>query len=309
MNHTVDPVRVGLVGSGQWARTMHAPMHSSGAETALSGVWSPHADRARALADEFGVPVFSTYSQLLDESEAVDFAVPPAAQASLAVEAARAGRALLLEKPLAESLADAVELVAAIEASNVVSIVNLTKRYHQRTRAFIAQASEMPGGIQALTGRYVHGGFLESGFINAAERAGWRDELGALYDLGPHLLDLAEAVAGDVLTVSTTGDLKEIVWITTTHAGGATGNFIVSGRVATDHVLTDVDLYGTAGHAAFSTRGLELSEAVSTFRAEFASAVRLGTGVTVDAQRALAIQRVIDGAARSFREGRVIDLS
>lgn len=305
---STTPVRVGLVGSGQWARTMHAPMHTSGAETALSGVWSPHADRAAALAHEFGVPAFSSYEQLLDESEAVDFAVPPAAQAGLALEAVRAGRALLLEKPLAQSLDDAIELAAAIQSRGVVNIVNLTKRYHRRTRDFISQTSQIPGGIQALTGRYVHGGFLESGFINPAERAGWRDELGALYDLGPHLLDLAEAVAGQVLTVSATGDLTEIIWITTTHAGGATGNFIVSGRVATDHVLTDLDLYGSAGHAAFSTRGLELSEAVATFRAELASAVRHGTAVTVDAQRALAIQLVIDAAARSFREGRVIEV-
>ncbi|MDQ1554672.1 MAG: hypothetical protein QOK46_1750, partial [Microbacteriaceae bacterium] len=36
----VTPVRVGLVGAGQWASTMHAPLHSSGQGTVLSGVWS-----------------------------------------------------------------------------------------------------------------------------------------------------------------------------------------------------------------------------------------------------------------------------
>jgi predicted dehydrogenase len=91
------PVKVGLVGAGQWAATMHAPLHSAGAETELAGIWSASGSTAAALAAEHGVPAFSTFEELLASCDAVDFAVPPAVQAELAPRAADAGLALLLE--------------------------------------------------------------------------------------------------------------------------------------------------------------------------------------------------------------------
>jgi len=256
----------------------------------------------------FGVRSFRSYAELIEESEAVDFAVPPAAQAPLAAEAAAAGRALLLEKPLAASLNDAIELTTVINASGVANIVNLTKRYHQRTREFLARVGELPNGVRALTGRYVHGGFLETGFLDPAARDGWRTTLGALFDLGPHILDLADAVAGAVSSISVAGDLGELVSLTTIHDGGAIGQFLLSGRVATEDVLTDIDVYANEAHVAYTTRGLEPSEAVMTFRSEFVAAVRLGTAVTVDAHRALALQRVLHASLRSYEAGHAVQV-
>ena len=302
------PVRVGLVGAGQWARTMHAPMHAAGRETVLTGVWSPSRERASALAATFGVRAFASLDELLDASEAVDFAVPPAAQAELALEAAAAGRALLLEKPLAASFEAAARLVDAIDAAGAVSIVNLTRRYQARTREFLEQANALRGGVLAITGRYVHGGFLETGFIAEAERNGWRSDLGALYDLGPHLLDLADAAAGRIRRVTSSGNAGEVVLLTTNHEGGAVGQFVISGRVETSQVLAGLDVYGEAGYLAYSTRGLEVSEAAATLRAEFAAAVRTGVPVAVDAHRALEVQRIVDAAARSLAERRPVDV-
>lgn len=302
------PVRVGLVGAGQWARTMHAPLHTSGAETSLTGIWSPSADRASVLASAFGVRAFLSYDELLDASDAVDFAVPPAVQSTLAIEAVAVGKAVLLEKPLAASLDAAIRLVDAIDAAGVVSMVILTKRYHQRTREFLAQARNLPGDVLAVTGRYVHGGFLDTGFVERSERGGWRASLGALFDLGPHLLDLADAAAGRILSISAAGRPSEVVMMSTEHEGGAVGQFLVSGRVGTTDVLTNLDVYARAGHLAYSTRGLELGEAMATLRSEFAAAVRTGISVSVDSHRALAVQRVIDAAARSLTEGRAVEI-
>jgi predicted dehydrogenase len=287
---------------------MHAPLHTSGRETTLTGVWSQNPERASSLASVFGVRAFRSLDELLDASEAVDFAVPPAAQASLAIEAAQAGKALLLEKPLAASLEEATRLVEAIDAAGVVSMVILTKRYQQRTRDFVTRVESLPGPVLAITGRYVHGGFLESGFVDPAERAGWRSTLGALYDLGPHLLDLADAVAGPIRRITASGDPAEVVTMSTEHEGGAVGQLLVSGRVATPQVLTDLDVFANKGHLSYSTLGLELSEAMDTVRSEFAAAVRTGAPVTVDAHRALAVQRVIEAAAQSLKTGRAVDI-
>src|SRR5699024_3703898 len=124
-----------------------------------------------------------------ERCEAVAFAVPPAVQAELAPEAARAGRALLLEKPLAPTLDEARRVADAVAEAGVVSTMVLTKRYHPATRAFLAQA-----GGAAVTGArscYLHGAFLGGDLAT-----GWRLEHGALLDLGPHLLDLLEAAVG-----------------------------------------------------------------------------------------------------------------
>jgi predicted dehydrogenase len=307
----VAPVRIGLVGAGQWATTMHAPLHCSGKGTALSGVWSPTRERAIALADRHGVPAFDSYEQLLDASEAVDFAVPPAIQGDLAVQAAEAGKALMLEKPLAATVDKAERLVRSIEAAGVATIVVFTKRFHPRTRAFLAEAAAIrdSASVIAITARYVHGGFLETGFLGQAERTGWRDELGVLFDLGPHLLDLVDAAAGPIEAISMSGNPREAVTLTTTHANDVTGQLLLSGRVSVPKVLTNVDLFTHAGQLAYDTLDMDNNEAWPSLVSEFASAVRSNAPVTVDAARALTIQRLVAAAQMSLIENRVVTVS
>ena len=67
--------------------------------------------------------------------------MPPDVQAALAPRAARAGKALLLEKPIALDLAGARALADAVAESGVVTQLVLTKRYHRSTRAFLAAAA------------------------------------------------------------------------------------------------------------------------------------------------------------------------
>jgi predicted dehydrogenase len=304
----IAPVRVGLVGAGQWARTMHARLHTEGQETQLTGIWSKAPERARALAAEYGVPAFDSFEQLLDASEAVDFAVPPAVQAGLAVQAAEAGKALMLEKPLGATLDQARLVARAIATAGVPSIVVLTKRFHPRTRAFIADALALGARSPAIavTGRYLHGGFLDTGFLEQSERTGWRQELGVLFDLGPHLLDLVDAASGPIVSITATGDPAEAVMLSTKHASGASGQFVISGRVQLSGVLTDIDLYSHAGHVHYSTSGMDNEQTWSRLRSEFAAAVRDGSPVTVDAERALIVQQLVEAASLSLREQRAV---
>ena len=108
------PVRVALVGSGAWARDMHAPTLAAGPETVLTGVWSRRREAAAAVATPFGVRVYDSFDALLDDCEAVAFAVPPDVQAALAPVAAVAGKAVLLEKPLALDLSGARAVADAV---------------------------------------------------------------------------------------------------------------------------------------------------------------------------------------------------
>src|SRR5690348_7189167 len=102
-----EPVEVGLVGAGPWAATMHGPVLAAGPQTRLSAVWARRPDAAAELAARLGTHAAGSFEELLDRCEAVAFAVPPDVQSTLAPRAARAGKALLLEKPLALDLSAA----------------------------------------------------------------------------------------------------------------------------------------------------------------------------------------------------------
>ena len=77
--------------------------------------------------------------------DAVAFAVPPHVQAPLAVRAAEAGKHLLLEKPVALSVADADAVVTAVEKAGVASVVFFTWRFNREIRAWLADEQARGG--------------------------------------------------------------------------------------------------------------------------------------------------------------------
>lgn len=306
-----EPVRVGLAGAGQWAATMHAPLHGAGADTQLAGVWSRDPTRAQALAARFGVQAYRRYADLLQDVEAVDIAVPPDVQPALAIEAAAAGRALLLEKPLAETLIEAERTAAAVRAAQVPNLVVLSNRYHPATAAFLQRAASLAlrAPVSGLTGTYLHGGFLRGGFLGGAERDGWRQRLGALFDLGPHLLDLMDAAAGPIVSIHVTGNHHGYMTFDTVHLSGAIGQAAVSGSIRLPTTHAELTLYSGAGTARYSNAELDLNEAWPRMRREFAAAVRGSSPVTVDVERALHLQRLLAAAQRSLRQHRSVHVA
>ena len=71
------------------------------------------------------------------------FAVPPDVQAEIATRAAARGRHLLLEKPIATSVADALQLERAVADAGVASVVFFTRRFVPDTVAWLARAAEV----------------------------------------------------------------------------------------------------------------------------------------------------------------------
>jgi hypothetical protein len=136
----VSAVAVGLVGAGPWAGMLHAPMLAGGPETTLAGVWARRPEAARALAEAHGARAVGSLGELWDVCEAVAFAVPPDVQVELATAAARAGKHLLLDKPVALSVAAAEDLARVVSEAGVVSQLVLTNRYGPRGRTFLAGA-------------------------------------------------------------------------------------------------------------------------------------------------------------------------
>ena len=282
-----DPVDVGLVGAGPWAAQMHGPVLAAGPQTRLAAVWARRTDAATQLATQLGAHAAGSFEELLDRCEAVAFAVPPDVQAALAPRAARAGKALLLEKPLALDLGGARAIADAVAEAGVVTQLVLTKRYHPATRAFLAAAATFdPVGARA---RYLHGAFL-----GGAMATGWRLDRGALYDLGPHLLDLADAALGPVEDLRAAGDSRRWIELTCVHRGGVVSQLSLSGAVGLPASHAGIDLYGPAGTLALDFGPVDHRECWPVLRAEFAAAVRSGVPHTLDVRRGLMLQELLD---------------
>lgn len=287
---TQEPVRVGLVGAGPWARAMHARMLAAGPETRLTAVWARRTEAAQETAAPYGAHVAASFDELLDHCEAVAFAVPPSVQAELAPLAAERGKALLLEKPLSLDLASAERLVDAVDEAGVVTQLVLTKRYHPVTRRFIEEAQRLD--VIGARSCYLHGAFLGGDFATS-----WRLEHGVLLDLGPHLIDLLDAAAGPIVSVRGTGDARRWTELTCEHESGAISQASLSGSVPLERALTRVELFGQQGQLVYDTAEIDHEECWPILRREFATAVRSGRSGELDAHRGLRLQRLLEDAA------------
>jgi predicted dehydrogenase len=187
---------------------------------------------AQDLAREFGAVAVGTFDELLERCDAVVFAVPPDVQAALALRAAQAGKHLLLEKPLAFGVPEAAALAAAVDAAGVATQLVLTYRFTSAVREFLRSVAGAP--VRHVRATWIGGGALDGSPFATP----WRRAAGAaVLDLGPHTLDLAEAVAGPVRAVAAT-EAGGVLAVTTHHDGGAVGHDVVRRTIADEFART-----------------------------------------------------------------------
>ena len=187
-------MRVGLIGTGWWATTVHAPSLARHPMVDFVGVWGRDPARTAELSATCGARAYADAERLIDDVDALSFAVPPAVQADLAVRAAERGRHLLLEKPIATSVAEARRLESAVAVNGVASIVFFTHRFMTSTSDWLERQCQQGGWTCAHMDITFSSPGLET-------RSPWRHEHGALWDLGPHVLSVVVPLLGDVTAV------------------------------------------------------------------------------------------------------------
>lgn len=287
-------IRVGLAGAGPWAEKAYAPMLAAGPETRLAGVWARRLEAAEAIASAQGAEAVDSFDRLLERCDAVAFAVPPDVQVELAIRAARAGKHLMLDKPLALDLDGARRLTEAVEASGVVSQLMLTQRYRSNVEAFLDSAREF-GAIGARLA------FLSGAFLRGPYATTWRREYGALHDLGPHAFDLLEAALGPIERITGRGDPRRWVGLSCTHEGGAVSDVALSGVMELPQTVFRIELYGSRGALEFDVAAASSEAPWARIRNRFAAAVRARRSSALDVRRGLGIQALIDRAQRALK--------
>ena len=296
---TDRPIRAGVVGAGPWAAMVHAPTFAAGPETTLAGIWARRPEAAGRLAGRHGAPAFEDVDELFAHCDAVAFAVPPDVQAELAPRAARAGAAVLLEKPIAGDLASAERLASEVDDAGVASLVVLSWRYAAAVRRFLDEARtfEAVGG----SGRFVSGSALGGAFATP-----WRLDRGPLLDLGPHVVDLLDAALGEVVAVHARGDRHGWVTLVLEHQDGVTSSASLCASAGVDPSRAGIELYGRSGSLEIDCAGAVDGTAFATLRRELADVVVEGRSHPLDVHRGLHLQRLLHDAEQQLlaAEGR-----
>lgn len=142
-----QPLAVGVIGVGYLGR-YHALIHSRHPDVNLVGVVDTDAETARRVAAEAGCAVFPTPADLLEQVEAVSIVVPTTAHLDVARPFLEAGKHVLLEKPIASSVAQGREIVRLAEQAGVVLQIGHLERFNAGVMA-LAAGIERPRFIEA----------------------------------------------------------------------------------------------------------------------------------------------------------------
>jgi 1,5-anhydro-D-fructose reductase (1,5-anhydro-D-mannitol-forming) len=198
-----EPVRWGIVGFGWVASDYMAPAIAAAGDRLVAVADPSPLARERALA--LGARAYADGTELASdpEVEAIYVATPNHLHADAVERLAAAGKAVLCEKPMAATLADARRMVAAVRRAGILYGTAFDQRHHP---AHVAMRDAIAAGaIGTPTAiRIVYACWVGAGWSAPSGRENWRVDVakaggGALIDLAPHGLDLVEFLLGEPL--------------------------------------------------------------------------------------------------------------
>src|SRR3954468_22966469 len=243
-----------------------------------------NAEAVRAAATKLGWKETETdWRKLLDRDDVqlIDVCTPGDSHAEIAIAALEAGKHVLCEKPLANTVAEAEAMTAAAEAAKANGIRSMVGFTYRRVPA-IALARQLVAEGKLGTIRHVRAQYLQDWIADPEAPLSWRLDKekagsGALGDIGAHIVDLTQFITGDRIS----------------EVSGQLETFVKERPVAAEHN----GLAGTAG----TERGPVTVDDAAIFLARFGSgslgvfeATRFATG------RKNAIRVEINGSAGSL---------
>ena len=145
-----------------------------------------------------------------DDIDIVDIVTPGDSHAEIAIAAARAGKVVLCEKPLANTVREAEQMLAAVEKARVVHM--LCHNYRRAPAVMLAKQIIESGQIGDV--RHYRGTYLQDWPTDPKLPLVWRMDKkqagsGALGDLAAHSIDLARFLVGEIAEVA--GDMKTFI--------------------------------------------------------------------------------------------------
>ena len=320
-------VRWGVLGAGNVAQRRVMPALNAHPRCALQALMVRDLDRAEGLAAEFGASrAWDSAEGLLSDPEvdAVYVSSPVYRHCEHVLAAAAQGKHVLCEKPMAMSVTECRQMIAACERAGVHLEICFVLRgwpIYQQIRRIIQEGRL--GQIVELRAHLAKWMTRQEGEWRLDPEKGGG---GALMDVGSHYLDLFRYLAGDLTRIAYMGssaifswEVEESAFVLVEFASGAHGTLVIS--CAVPHSGNVLEVYGTEGTlllgpelrlvtaAGEEVQPVEFPDYYTGLVDHFCRCVQEGGEALASGLDGLCNLEAIEMAYCSGREGRVLELS
>jgi predicted dehydrogenase len=313
---------------GWWSDVLADAMQRSG-EFTLAACYTRSPDKREKFAAQYGCRAAASYDEILSDTtiQAVINTTPNAAHLETTRAAAAAGKHVFLDKPIANTVADARAITQACRKAKVV----LALGYQRRRESHFRWIKERIGDFGKLVNAEAN---ISRDRLGKIDLASWRYSAegmpgGVMLQIGIHYTDVLEYLMGPVKAVSgqfvrlvLPGDNPDVASLVLEHENGALSTLNASYASASEYYL--MNIYGKEASAYYDMHGglrwlrrgaekaekvqVEKNDAIVDELEEFARAVRGERPPEMDGERSTASLAVILAGIRSAKEGRRVEL-
>lgn len=265
------PLRVAIVGAGGIAQRNATETARSGVAT-IAGVYDVNTKVARQMVKTLGGTVFTSYEQVLEsrDVDAILMSTPHHVHKPMTIAAAEAGKHVMVEKPMATTLADAEEMIRACRKAGVQLTVNYSFRYLPRIRKAreLVEAGALGDitGVQIVSHQFKDPGYWMGARSNSPDdwRAS-REKCGGGYLIMNvcHTIDYLYYVTGlkgtrvyaEYTTATSPGDVEDIISVTARWGDRAIGSISAS-SIMRGSDGSEERIWGTKGMLVLNSSGV-----------------------------------------------------
>jgi predicted dehydrogenase len=326
-----NPLRVACLGMGWWSDVLADSMQKTDKIKIVSN-FTRSKDKRQAFADKYGCAPASSYEDVLndDSIEAIINTTPNNVHLVTTAAAAKAGKHVFLDKPIANTVGEGMQIAKACRDAGVVLALGYQRRRQSHFRWIKNEIDEGRFGqlvqAEANISRDRLGQFDLSSWRYTAEGMPG----GVMLQIGIHYADVLEYLMGPVMAVSgrfnqlvLPGDNPDVANMILEHENGAISNLTASYASASEYYM--MNIYGKTASAFFNIfdglRHLKQGEDKQvpitcekndTFveeLEEFAAAVRGDGEPEMDGEKASRSLAVIKAGVKSAKEGRRVEVA
>tara|TARA_B100000700_G_scaffold323346_1_gene426910 strand:- start:46 stop:1149 length:1104 start_codon:yes stop_codon:yes gene_type:complete len=198
------PIRIAIAGLG-FGEIVHIPASLSNENIELAGLWHPKLERLKEVCNKYNLYAYKNWEDLLNDPqiEGIIIATPPAPRYQLALEAIKAGKHLLLEKPTCLNFHEVMELQRNALTRNLKIAVD----YEYRAVPLFMQAKRIINEKELYEPYFVKLDWLMSSRANTDKPWNWYSDKdsggGVLGALGTHAFDMIHWLIGPIYSLST----------------------------------------------------------------------------------------------------------
>jgi UDP-N-acetyl-2-amino-2-deoxyglucuronate dehydrogenase len=256
----------GIIGCGMISR-FHQRALADVRGTKLVGCYDRNFESAKRFAEEAGIKAFETLEEMLadDEIDAVSIGTPSGAHMEPAVAAAKAGKHVMVEKPLEVTLKRCDAIINACEKAGVKLATIFPSRFHDAPKTLKKAMDQGRFGRVTLGDAYIKWYRTQEYYDSGAWRGTWKlDGGGALMNQAIHTVDLLQWLMGEVEEISALIDtlaherieVEDVAVASLRFKSGALG-VIEATTAAYPGYLKRVEVHGSQGSASIEEEDIK----------------------------------------------------